>query len=423
MHEFEGKADEIKLGRIGNILVLSVLPLSFLILAFIFETPRNLAVNLYKLIMAPDILLTDYLEVGGLGATLLNVSLLSLANIFIIYKLKMKLNGALIAAIFTITGFSFFGKHIYSIWPMYLGGYLYIRYQGLEFKNILVIIMFSTSLAPVVTEISFGNHVPVIWGIPLGISFGAVCGFVITPLSSHMNRFHDGYNLYNIGFTAGLLGTIIYSLLKGLGISIQQQNVISTDYDFFFKVLLLVFFTFLIILGFIINNKSFKGYSKILHYSGRLVTDYTQLVGFGLTFVNMGIMGIVSLIFVILSGGALNGPIIGGIFTIVGFSAFGKHPKNSIPIFIGVFLAQLVIIWDIDITTFIISGLFGTTLAPIAGKFGIVAGITAGFLHLFAVMNVGIIHGGMNLYNNGFSGGMIAAIMVPLISSFKRGES
>lgn len=34
-------------------------------------------------------------------------------------------------------------------------------------------------------------------------------------------------------------------------------------------------------------------------------------------------------------------------------------------------------------------------------------------------MNVGIVYSGMNLYNNGFAGGLVAAFMVPVILSFR----
>jgi len=32
-------------------------------------------------------------------------------------------------------------------------------------------------------------------------------------------------------------------------------------------------------------------------------------------------------------------------------------------------------------------------------------------------MNVGVLHGGVNLYNNGFSGGFVAAFLVPIIEA------
>jgi hypothetical protein len=36
-------------------------------------------------------------------------------------------------------------------------------------------------------------------------------------------------------------------------------------------------------------------------------------------------------------------------------------------------------------------------------------------LHLTLVHTVGHLHGGLDLYNNGFSGGMVAGIMVPML--------
>ena len=43
----------------------------------------------------------------------------------------------------------------------------------------------------------------------------------------------------------------------------------------------------------------------------------------------------------------------------------------------------------------------------------------AGFLHASVALNVGIVYGGMNLYNNGFAGGIIAMFLVPVIQSVR----
>jgi hypothetical protein len=218
------------------------------------------------------------------------------------------------------------------------------------------------------------------------------------------------------------MGTLIVSLLKSFGIDIKQQLILSSEYSDLFRNLLLSYFVLLIILGYLINNKSFKGYGKIFKYSGKLITDYTQLLGYGLTLVNMGIMGLICMSFVYITSGDFNGPIIGGILTVVGFSSFGNHPGNSIPIMAGVFLGGILNIWDIQTTPVIIAGIFGTTLAPVAGKYGTYAGVFAGFLHLSMVMNIGVVHGGTNLYNNGFSGGLIASILVPVFEAFRKEE-
>ena len=60
--------------------------------------------------------------------------------------------------------------------------------------------------------------------------------------------------------------------------------------------------------------------------------------------------------------------------------------------------------------------LFGTTLAPISGYFGWPFGIVAGFLHSSVVLHAGTPVEGINLYNNGFSGGLLAIVLYPIIS-------
>jgi uncharacterized protein DUF1576 len=176
----------------------------------------------------------------------------------------------------------------------------------------------------------------------------------------------------------------------------------------------------MIMVGWILNGRRFKRYKRLLASSGRLVSDYITIYGFGLSLVNMGILGIGAIIYILAVKGELNGVTIGAVFTVVGFGAYGKHIKNTVPIVIGVYLSSLLKIWNTNAVTMVLAALFGTTLAPIAGTFGWTAGILAGFLHSSVVMNIGYLHGGMNLYNNGFAGGMVAAILVPIFESFRK---
>ena len=48
-----------------------------------------------------------------------------------------------------------------------------------------------------------------------------------------------------------------------------------------------------------------------------------------------------------------------------------------------------------------------------------IAGLIAGYLHSSVALNVGIVYGGMNLYNNGFAGGIVAIFMVPVLQSVR----
>ena len=56
-----------------------------------------------------------------------------------------------------------------------------------------------------------------------------------------------------------------------------------------------------------------------------------------------------------------------------------------------------------------------------AGQFGIIAGLIAGALHSAVVVCTSSLYGGLNLYNNGFSTGLVAIILVPTLESFIKG--
>lgn len=409
-----------KVSQSTKIKILLVLPITLFLLAFLLDDLGNIITGIYKIIIHPSILLTDYLTIAGIGATFINSSILVLINIYIIYKLKVNINGPIIAAVLIISGFSFFGKNLFNVWPIYIGGFIYSMYHNIKFKNILLITMFGTGIAPIVSLISFGLNFDLHFGLLLGITFGIIIGFILPSVSSHMLKVHDGYNLYNIGFTVGLLGTVLIALFRSYGFKIETNKLLSYEYHNILLVILLLYSLFLIITAIILDKASLRNYFKIFNYSGRLISDFTHLVGFEITLLNMGLMGIVSIVYVIISKGTINGPILGGILTVIGFSAFGKHIKNTIPILFGVFLASSTKIWNITSTAVIIAGLFGTTLAPIAGVFGPIIGILAGFIHLSVVMNVGFLHGGINLYNNGFSGGIVASILIPIIDAFNK---
>ena len=151
-----------------------------------------------------------------------------------------------------------------------------------------------------------------------------------------------------------------------------------------------------------------------MRHSGRLRTDFVENCGYGIVLINMAIMGFITWGYIILIGAQINGASIGALFTIMGFSAYGKHPANTIPVIFGAFAASMLNMHDPTDTVSVIAVLFASTLAPIAGRFGITAGIIAGFVHVSMAFNIGYLHGGINLYNNGFSGGFVAAMLVPI---------
>lgn len=407
------------LTRKKKYLYLTLLPAYFLITGLFLQPLPEIFKGIITIIKEPDFLITDYIALGGAGAAFINAGVLTLACIIILYILGLEMDGHTVASIFLMMGFSLFGKNILNIWAILFGVWCYAKYHKVSVAKYIYIGFYGTSLSPIITQIMQIANLSSPLKLLISIFVGTLIGFVLPPLSTHVFYLHKGYSLYNVGFSAGVIATIIVSLFKSFGIQTESRLIWSEGNNKIFAVILFVFFLLMILLGLHHSKDAFRQYLRILKSSGIGGTDYVKEDGFSASLVNMGINGIASTIFLLLVGGELNGPTIGGIFTIVGFGATGKHLRNIMPVMLGVWLASLTKTWNINDPSPILALLFSTTLAPIAGEFGIIAGIIAGFLHSSVALNVGIIYGGMNLYNNGFAGGIIAAFMVPVIQSIE----
>jgi len=392
------------------------------IFGFFFDSPMGILQGLFNIIIEPDFLITDYFGVGGIGAAFVNSGLVTLVAVLMLYRLNIDITGAAISTIWLMSGFALFGKNILNIWFIILGVWLYALYQKDKFVKYVYIALLGTTLAPLVTQIMFGMNMSKFLSIPLGAVVGIFIGFLLPPLSAYLMRVHQGFNLYNIGFTAGIIGTVFMAVFRSYGFVVESRTIWSTGNNTSIGIFLFFIFGSMILGGYLLNKDSFKSLKSIYKYSGRLITDFVILEGFAPTLVNMGINGIFSTVYVLAVRGDLNGPTLGGIFTIVGFGAFGKHLRNMAPIIIGVALGNITQVLPLNDPVSLLAVLFGTTLAPIAGNFGWKYGLIAGFLHSSVVASVGYLHGGFNLYNNGFSGGIVAATLIPIIEALRKDE-
>lgn len=387
--------------------------------SFIFNTPKEIFLGMKDILLSTSILLTDYMEYGNIGSAFMNSSILMLIALCIAKYNNVDMSGPVIASIFTIGGFGLFGKNIYNIWSIFIGVYLYCYIKREEFKKYIVIAFFGTALGPLVSQISFGLGLGIFKGILLGNLSGIIAGIILIPLANHFVSFHRGFNMYNVGFTAGIIGTLFMSLLRGFGFNNDAVSIVLHNKNLILGIYFYLFFISMIVLGWILNKNSFNGFKELLQETGAGGPNFIHKYGIGLSLINMGILGILSISYVLLVKGQLNGLTIGGAFTVVGFGAFGKHMKNIIPVILGVYIASLFKVWEVNSAAILLAALFGTTLAPISGTFGWGAGILSGILHVSIVSNTSYLHGGMNLYNNGFAGGIVAAILVPVIQDFK----
>ena len=394
-----------------------ILCICFIFFAFIIDSPTNILEGLNKIVSNPNILITDYIYLAGIGATFVNSALLGLLTISLFILAKYKPNGANIMSFWLITGFGFFGKNIFNVWPIMIGVWVYGRYKKTPFSNLVLVAILGTTLAPTVSQFSLASGLNI-----FGIIIGVLIGFILPPIAAHSMKVHFGFNLYNIGFAGGIIATGVMSILRAFGFDFDARFLWHSGSNLLFSILMLSLSLYFIILGFILNKKEIKKTLYIMNKeSGKLPSDFYTTYG-NTCYINMGILGIISTLFVIAIGGSLNGPTMGAIFTMIGFGCFGKNIFNVIPVMIGSCLSALINIMPLNSPSMVLSIMFSTGLAPISGFFGWKYGILAGFLHVSMVMNIGYLHGGLNLYNNGLACGFVAMLMVPVICSLSKNK-
>ena len=386
----------------------------------LLTTPlTEIIIGLKEILLNGSILLTDYMYVGGMGATLLNSSITSLL-ILLLYKInKIKPSGSMIMSLWLTLGFSMIGKNFINIWPTIIGVYIYSKMQNEPFSNYILIATLSTALAPLSIEIFKSLNFNIYITLAISTIISISLGIILPPLAKFTLKMHQGYNLYNVGFANGLITMVLISVLKYFGIEFETTFLWSTQYKIPIIILLIILFITLIILG--INKECIFKFSKILRHSGRTVTDYYLLYKNN-TFLNMGILGLFFLFYVLLINGDLNGAVMALLLGVVGFGALGKHIFNVTPIIIGVILTAYLKNTPLNTPTIILTTLGSTSLAPIAGQFGFIIGVISGFIHLTLINNIGHISGGVNLYNNGFIAGLVAMILLPIIDGIKKGD-
>lgn len=383
------------------------------------ETPNDLWHGLKAIFLAPSNLITDYFAVGNFGSAFLNSGSLTLISLLFIWLKKVELSGPMLAALFTVSGFSFFGKDIFNSIPIFVGVAVYAHLVDKPFTQFSLVALFGSTLSPVVSYIAFGTELSTWSGVVVGYLTGIFVGLMLPPLSAHFLQFHQGFSLYNVGFTSGIIAMLLASLMRLFGHEFTTPNLVSNQYSTAALIFLLIISLALILTG-VWQRGNFADLKKIFNESGSLITDFVLVSSVGATLINMGMMGLLMTSFILLLQGSFSGPIVGAVLTVMGFSAFGNHWKNSLPILLGVMMAA----WfspnyGKDPFPILMTALFGTSLAPIAGAFGTIPGILAGFIHMTLVSNVSYLHGGLNLYNNGFSCGFVAAGMVPVLNLWK----
>ncbi|WP_289015189.1 DUF1576 domain-containing protein [uncultured Granulicatella sp.] len=397
------------------------LSVMLMILAFVIESPQSLVSGMMTILVSPSQLFTDYMEIASVGSTLLNVAIMLGISIYSYKKLEIPLNGTVIGSLGMLAGFSFFGKNLFNSIPFMIGVWIYTKVTKQNYRNYVIVGLFGSALGPLISFLAFSGVLPQGWSVLIAYALGIFIGFILPQLSTQFLGFHQGFSLYNVGFTAGIIGMVVLGFMNAFGIEVETRTLTSTQSPLILYQLLIGFCVILIVTSFYLHFKKKEKYhfKLLLKLSGRLPSDFVEMTNLATVTLNMSIIGFILLGYVLMNGGQLNGPIVGSIIGVMSFGAFGNQVKNTVPVLVGIMIGSYLTGVEPTSTSALIAAIFGTTLAPVSGYYGPLAGMIAGFVHITLVSHVVVMHGGLNLYNNGFAGGFVAAVLVPIFEIFE----
>ena len=279
-----------------------------------------------------------------------------------------------------------------------------------------------------------------------------IVGLIMLGISGPMAAINQGMmdflqGLYNAGPAAGFLAFLIFCILyKSPGVPQPENTKLGDGYQLFVSVFFLVVFLLCLAAAYMMDKSCFKNY-KALWKSDGYKTDYTEAFGMPVTLVNVGIYGLFILLYynlvhgmtmvdgsLVFTGAKFTGATMGAIMCMMAFSAQGAQPRTVFPIMIGYaiasFLPFLMYVggvvpeqsWTLTTQGILVGLCFASGLAPVAGKFGFFAGVLAGAVHAILVTTVPQLHGGFCLYNGGFTAGIVAFLVVPVLECFRRAK-
>ncbi len=379
---------------------------------------------------------------GNIGVPFINAGILLIVVMLTYLATKTNINGGAIAAAFMVYGFGFCGKTLWNVWPLFFGVIIHAIVNKKKINTVTGLAWFSAALSPMVSilsmytrfdgtstmgEVAQFNSV----SFALAVVIGLIAGYFVAVFAGFLPEKHNGLTLYNAGMAAGLTGFFIFSLMKALGIahsgpSHEYPNIANGVLAACIAILLI----YLLVAGLLITAKERSGIDLIVTklYSGSAVEQF----GFGPTLANMAVAGFACLLYWFLTRTAnAHGPLFACLFTVVGFASNGISVRTMLPIMCGVYLTSIIVGGTqgalqgnpffesafnyVGSKNMLIAAVFGCGMAPVVFKHGSWVGFLAGVIHSILVPNTGVLHGWMNLYNNGFCIGLVVTFFVPAV--------
>ena len=401
----------------------------FFIAAFFMPDRQNMLPGLLKIFSSPTLSGTSFFDVGGYAATFLNMGLNGLACTAMFWIPGNKeCHSATLVTILT-TGFGSWGIHIVNMWPTMLGVLLYCFVKKEKIGNKTNDFLFTTGLAPFMSELMVRYPNPDVagfslQGILLAVLVGTIAGFFVPAGLDRSHDVHKDFSLYSAALPVGMTAFIIQgSLYKAMGVEIPGAVTgLSMVSPTIVNTFCCILFGSCVLFALLIGCRP-KDYWQLLMDPDQ-VKDFAATYNNATCLMNVGLFGLFILGYYNLIGAPFNGITFGVIFCMLSTCNAGSHPGNVWPIMLGYAAASKLFQFAspyfggqfaqyLHAQSIVVGLCYANGLSPIADKYGWFYGLLAAMIHFCMVTTVPVLHGGMCLYNGGFTAALVCILIVP----------
>ncbi len=411
---------------------------AFLVAAVCMPDRGRMLSGLWQILTQPSKISTNYFALGGYAATFLNMGLVGLIALLLFLLFKGTPGNVSTLAFILTLGFGSWGINILNIWPSIFGVMAYCLVKREKFGSHVNAMLFSTGIAPLITDllIRYPNPEVVGFNLPgLGIALavGFVIGFFLPAGLSNSPKVHKGFDLYSaalpVGMTAFFLNAVLY---KTMGISLPAApaaETLQTASPMTANIFCGILFGLCVLFALLLGCKP-RDYWRLLT-DPELVTNFSSTYGNSVFLMNVGVYGLFILAYYNAIGATFNGITFGIVFCMLSTCNSGSHPGNVWPILLGYVACSALCGWlsgllggsfvnTINSQAIVVGLCYANGLSPIADKYGWRYGFLAAAMHYLLVTLVPNLHGGYCLYNGGFTAALICIILVPELERFCR---
>ena len=411
---------------------------AFLAAAVLMPDRGRMISGLYRIISQPNKISTNYFYLGGYAATFLNMGLVAFfcLGLFVIFGATAN-NVSTLAFLLTL-GFTSWGINVLNMWPSILGVLLYCGVKREKCGANVNVMLFSTGIAPLITELmvryprpeAVGFNLP---GVTLALVVGLAIGFFLPAGLAHAPKVHKGFDLYNAAVPVGMMAFFLQAVLyKSMGVALPAAPAAETlqvASRLTVNVFCGIVFGLLVVTAFLMGCKP-KDYWKLM-VDPENAASFSATYGKAAFLMNVGVYGLFILGYYNLIGASFNGITFGIIFCMLACCNSGSHPGSVLPIMLGYLAASWLyqalsnltggsFTGAINAQAIMVGLCYANGLSPISKKYGWEYSFLAGIMHYTLVTSVPLLHGGYCLYNGGFTAAFVCLLLIPILERFTK---